>query len=353
MTKNGMAANLILTCPSCGALLQDDLFCPTCREPAGRIIDGIPCFTDPDYYWGEISKSDMQTTNERAQSVGWEKALRERIQDEDFLEYVCSPSRADFQYLWNLPENATVLDVGAGLGAITASLCVRFSNVVAVEGVLERARFVRIRMEQLHRPGVSVICADLLRMPFAPGQFQAVVLNGVLEWSAMTSMDPPRQTQLNFLRRIHELLTPGGLVCIGIENRFGWAMIRGAKDHSGLPYTSLVPRFLANWICRTWSGGYRATANVGYRTYTYSLHGYHRLLEEAGFTSIRSYHAWEGYNMPKTLIPLENSKAILWFITHVAGPSFHSVKRKAMILCARLGLWPFFASDFVLIADKR
>jgi SAM-dependent methyltransferase len=347
-----MAAAVRLACPDCAGELAADLRCNSCRGAVGQVIDGIPCFTDPDYYWGEISKSDMQLVNARAPVIGWEDALRERIQDESLLDYFCSPRRADFQHVWDLPRNAMILDVGAGLGAITSALAQGFSDVVAVEGILERARFIRTRTEQMNLKGVSVLCADFLRLPLAPGQFHAIVLNGVLEWSALKSHGDPRQVQLRFLRQIRDLLRPNGSVCVGIENRFGWAAIRGGIDHSGLRYTSLMPRRIADWVCRARGFGFRSSSNVGYRAYTYSLKGYHKLLTEAGFTRIRTYQPWDGYNMPTTLVPLESREAVLWFLSHGVGSSFGPLKRAVLMAAARVGLYPHLSSDFVFLADK-
>ena len=261
-------------------------------------------------------------------------------------------TRADFQHLWNMPPASAILDIGAGWGAIASALGGEFKRVVAVEGVLERAKFIQTRVGQLGLENVTPICASFTRLPLGHGQFDAIVLNGVVEWVPLATLSgDPRQIQLDFLRRVRQLLKPRGLVCVGIENRVGWALLRGAPDHSGLPYTSMMPRRLAAIWCRRRSDAYRSDANVGYRTYTYSLPGYRKLFSEAGFTKVEVYHAWNGYNKPTVLLPLADDRALRAFYRRRTTTSSlrNVVKRAAADVTARTGLWQYLASEYVFI----
>ena len=67
----------------------------------------------------------------------------------------------------------------------------------------------------------------------------------------------------------------GGVLYIGIENRYAATYLHNAKDHNKLKYTTFMPRFLADWVTRMRKG--RA-----YRTYTYGKLGYERLLKKVG-----------------------------------------------------------------------
>ena len=317
--------------------------------------DGVSSFNDPNYYWGEISREAMERANCIAREKGWREAVDETVEKKTVREYICDPRRADFQYIWDLPRNSRILDIGAGWGAIASALAPNFETVVAVEGVLLRARFIDARVKQLGLNSVKVICADFLRLPLAPGQFDAVVLNGVLEWIGLASSEgDPRDLQLQFLRRVHELLKPSGFTCVGIENRVGWSVFRGGEDHSGLPYTSLMPRRMAAAWCN-WKGrGYRSDANRGYRAYTYSLPGYRTLFREAGFTSVTPYHAWDGYNKPTVLLPLENRAALRQFVERLGlqESAKSRVKRAIMKAAIGSGLWAQMASEYIFLVRK-
>lgn len=346
----------VLACPGCGEKLQAveaEWRCSSCG-PVGRLLD-VPCFADPNYYWGEISREEMQRANRLAVQVGWQAAVEQVVQDGKLRQYICDPRRADFQYLWDLPPDSSILDIGAGWGAIATSLGANFSRVVAVEGVLERARFIQHRVRSMPRQTVEVICADFLRLPLAPAQFDAVVLNGVLEWVGLASpQGNPRDLQLLFLRRVRDLLKPSGFACVGIENRIGWMALRYGTDHSGLRYTSLMPRKMADLWCRLHSRQFRSSLNQGYRTYTYSLSGYHRLFREAGFARCRSFHAWNGYNNAGLLLPLDYPEALVHFLRLQSWEhkKLGGVRKKTMEWAARTGLWAQLASEFVFLVER-
>ena len=66
-----------LCCPDCRGPLftvQDDLGCSLCG-PAGKWVDGIPGLTNPNYYWGEIPRENMQEANRLAWEIGFPAAV--------------------------------------------------------------------------------------------------------------------------------------------------------------------------------------------------------------------------------------------------------------------------------------
>jgi SAM-dependent methyltransferase len=352
------AADVELVCPQCAAALNlggSAFECARCGVVA-RSIDGIPCFADPEYYWGEVPRETMRLANELACRQGWEAAIVQTIPDGALRKYVSDPRRADFQNVWGLPSTSVVLDVGAGWGAIACGLAQNFAHVVAAEGVLERARFIRKRASQSGLDHIQVVCADFLKLPFSRATFDAIVLNGVVEWVGLANREgDPRDLQLQFLRRIHELLKPGGVACVGIENRIGLSMFRGSRDHSGLAYTSLMPRAMARAWCRWKAGRHRSDVNTGYRTYTYSLGGYRRLFAEAGFSRCEPFHPVNGYNDPGVLLPLKNQNALLHYVnllpTRTGGPR-GALRCCLQMAAIRTGLWAQMASDYVFVLRK-
>jgi SAM-dependent methyltransferase len=296
----------------------------------------------------------MEAINRLSPEIGYKEAVERYLEDPELRGYVLDPKRADFQFIWNASSQSSVLDIGAGLGAIAATLARSFERVVAVEGVYERARFLRTRGLLDKLDSLQVICADFLSIPLAPAQFDVVVLNGVLEWIGLADQTiPPRDAQIRFLRRVHELLKPSGMLCLGIENRIGWVFLRGAPDHSGLPYTGLMPRAMASAWCRWKKNEYRSDVNVGYRTYTYSLGGYRRLLRMTGFRDVRPYHAWDGYNHPTMLVPLDNREALLAFYRKMGFPGWKGKLRQASVYAGAVTkLWGQLASEFIFLAKK-
>jgi len=119
-----------------------------------------------------------------------------------------------------------------------------------------------------------------------------------------TNQDP-RKTQIKFLKEIKRVLSDKGCLYVGIENRFGLQFFRGAKDHSGLKYTSLMPRSFANFFVKRFgpSGGIygdnikKQKEKRGYYTYTYGIWGYTSLFREVGF-NFKTYWVIPAYNQP-------------------------------------------------------
>src|SRR5579885_2676341 len=137
---------IAMACPSCLSGIDHkgaDWLCPKCGK-IGLDVDGVPCFNDPEYYWGEIPREAMQRANTIARQSDWRRAVEQTVESASVRAYIMDPRRADFQYIWDLPQNSRILDIGAGWGAIASGLGRNSESVVAVEGVLERARFIDV-----------------------------------------------------------------------------------------------------------------------------------------------------------------------------------------------------------------
>ncbi|MGH9476735.1 MAG: class I SAM-dependent methyltransferase [Terriglobales bacterium] len=339
----GCAPGWRLQCP-CGEeveLAGEAFVCPACGRVLGRRQGGVLEVGEPTPYWGEVSQSEMQALLRQAENEGWRAAVRQRLSP-SLQAYVAAAARADFHELLPIAAGARVLDVGAGWGSIAAPLA-RHYEVLALEGVAERAQFIarRAREEGLDR--LQVVCGNLYSARLLPRQFDAIVANGVLEWSALLDLDaPPRSVQLDFLTQLREQLRPRGCIYLAIENRCGWAALRGGLDHSGLPYTSLLPRWVAHRVCRR---RYRAEGNFGYRTYTYTYRGYRRLFDEAGLRVAGCWISPGGYNWPSKLVPLHTGA-----IRFGRGQRTRSWWRRRLLgLAARAWVVRWLASDFLFL----
>ena len=247
-----------LSCPKCSSTLIEEgpkIHCKNC-ESVWPVINGIPRFTNGTYYWGEIPFELMQRVNVCASQSHWRNSLEELVRPHypDIYDYVISNSRADFNYFIPLNSKSIVLDVGSGWGTISLLLADRSGHVISVESVKERIEFQRIRTRQDEINNVQLIQANFLDLPIPKSGLDLVVMNGVLEWIGIASTyDTPPNLQKKVLRKVFDSLKPGGTLYIGIENRFGYNYFLGGRDHSDIPFTSLMPRWLANQVMK-WNG---------------------------------------------------------------------------------------------------
>jgi SAM-dependent methyltransferase len=318
-----------------------------------------------DVYWGEITQSEMRTVNQMARERGWQQALETwvRPRHPDIYSYVTNPVRSQWRFLVPLKPDSQILDIGAGWGPLSFQLAEAGHQVVPLELIAERVEFIRIRCSQSGDQRVRPVRGDALRLPFAPASFDMVVMNGILEWvGCFDSNGDPRQVQLRTLKRIRELLKPGGCLYVGIENRIGYNAFLGSKDHCGLRFTSLMPRVLADFYVRTRSRlasgrrpGHRSAVTAqGYRAYTYSYHGYRRLLAEAGFQLPTVYMALPGYNNPLYLVDADDPASFRYLMQTSLHPR-RRITRLLQWLAVEtyfLNLPKYFAPAFCIFAER-
>ncbi|MGH9467885.1 MAG: class I SAM-dependent methyltransferase, partial [Terriglobales bacterium] len=203
----GFGNELWLQC-GCGervGLGDQPLVCRACGRKLGAWRQGFADVGPPLPYWGEIPQPDMEALLRRGEQAGWRRAVEELLTPE-LCEYVAAPARAAFQELLPLATGARILDLGAGWGSIAAPLARRY-EVVALEGVAERARFIALRKQQEGLEHLTVVRGRIQEARFGPAQFDVVIANGVLEWSALDDLrDEPRRVQVRCLERMRELL---------------------------------------------------------------------------------------------------------------------------------------------------
>ena len=212
-------------------------------------------------------------------------------------QYLLSNVRIDWLFhCYDQTRMERCLDIGSGLGGLVFPLAKFFKETISLELDPVKIRFQKIRASQEHAENVATIRGDMLSLPFGSKQFDLVVLSGVLEWAASQHQSDPKSAQLRVLREAERCLKPGGCLYLGSENRYGLQYWLGARDHTSLPYTGILPRRIADAIV---SRLLRAHGWTKYHTYTHTYSGYQRLLREAGFRTTAFYWTYPSYSYPK------------------------------------------------------
>jgi len=292
------------------------------------VIDGIPDFLGPvDVYWGEVAIEEMEQAIDVAKRSGFRESLLHVVSKHpDLGHYLLSPARIDWLFhCLSSGSTGTCLDIGSSWGNLSFSLAEYFDEVWSLEAVWPKIEFQKIVKAQENRDNVHVVRGGSLNLPFPSAYFDLVTANGVLEWAG--TEDPsrhPRQVQLAFLREIKRVLKPTGCLYIGIENRLGVQFLLGARDHSGLPYTSVVPRRIADLAVKVLGktgGAHQANRwsreeQNSYRTYTYTGPGYEKLLREAGYQHSKLYWSLD-YNLPLFAGRVKDPQSVTFFARHV------------------------------------
>jgi SAM-dependent methyltransferase len=279
-----------------------------------------------DYYFNPVPRDAMSALTSAARQVPWPVTIRRFMShvkhNPDWLDNLVADGRYAWKLLLDLDSRTEVLDLGCGLGNLTRNLAPHVGRVFAMDLTIERLRFAGERFARFNGNDRIVLLAagDGRYLPFRDQSLDLVIVSGVLEWVADDGRyskagqpriskairmslstfgeSSPRAIQRRFLQEVRRVLKPTGQVFIAIENRLNLEYFyKRADHHSGLRFASLLPRFAANLYSIV-------AVRRPYRTYTYSLSGYRRLLKSAGLDSSQFFALSPGYSNLREIRPL-------------------------------------------------
>jgi SAM-dependent methyltransferase len=345
----GEHGTVALLCPECSAPLERHrgrTFCSECDRlfaRHGEVLDlAIRAPAE-----SPLPRPTLDALLADAERIGWRRSIERHLQPvlgDRGVRLAEDERRADFACLLPRRHDSTILEIGAGLGAVTAGLA-RVFHVVCADWSLEMLRFVAIRLAQEGLHALTLIRLDPLgagRLPFAEAQFDAVVVNGVLERvSEANPALPAAEVQEATLGEIHRCLRPGGTLYLGIENRFRIGGLLRPSQPGGLRFASLAPRRFAQAIPRRLG---RSAPGA----YTRSLGGYQRLLRRAGFENVQLFLPKPSYRQPDYILPPSREAIAYYFETR--SPLVGTTRALARLVAA-LGLYPYLADSFAWVAE--
>lgn len=343
--------NVTIQCPYCKTIISDKNSPDRCSH--AQYTKKIWDFIGPDdFYWNELSQDAAKKFLAKVKTSGWKQALYETFSPED-VATILNANRADwFFYLSNTIK--TCLDVGSGFGSIAFPLSKLVDEVWSLERVSERLEFQAIRAEQEQRENIRFIRSRMTPLPFPDNTFDLVAINGVLEWIGLSDFERnPRVLQTEFLKEVYRVLKDDGIVYIGIESRFGVQYLLGSNDHSEMPYTSLLPRRLADRIIRKYRGREKVhpVEWQDYRTYTYTHLGYKKLLKECGFHDLDFYWALPGYSNQRWSGKLDEPETLIHFVhqlqAHEIVPTVRGTLKKLFTRCILSSFGKWVISAFI------
>lgn len=179
-----------------------------------------------------------------------------------------------------MKEDASVLEIGCGFGAITGMLCQKCNKVTAVELSKRRATGALLRCREYDN--LDIIVGNLNDIEFTE-KFDYITLIGVLEYQgSYTNTSNP---YMDFLVKIKSLLKDDGKLLIAIENQYGLKYWCGAReDHTNIPFDGINQYRLSNRPVRT-----------------FSKNGLDELVKMSGFKNTHFYYPMPDYKLPKVI----------------------------------------------------
>jgi 2-polyprenyl-3-methyl-5-hydroxy-6-metoxy-1,4-benzoquinol methylase len=231
-----------------------------------------------DYYSGEDYYSDGDIENEIAEIVKNNSDYTEILSKDDRwpILYHLSPLRRNLLEWYEFKEDANILEIGAGCGALTGLFCEKAKEVVAIELSKRRAEVIASRYKE--NTNLEIIAGNISNIKFTK-RFDYITLIGVLEYAGKYySSNSP---YFDFLLSIKKLLKPDGVLIIAIENKFGIKYWAGAReDHNGSFFSGLE-----NYV-------------ENKEIITFSKDELKELINCAGFNKINYYYPMPDYKLP-------------------------------------------------------
>ena len=231
-----------------------------------------------DFYKGTDTYSDGDIEEQLLETVKSGTDLEEFLTKENdwtFL-YHFSKIRHNILEWYDFGEGKSLLEIGAGCGAVTGLFCEKLDRVVAIDLSKRRSSINAYRNQTYDN--LEIIVGNFQDIE-TEEKFDYVTLIGVLEYSIyyIGSDDPFH----DMLRRAKNYLKPGGKLIIAIENKYGIKYWAGAtEDHTGGFFDGIE--------------GYDGVDRVR----TFSRHGLEKLIKESGFTDTEFYYPVPDYKMP-------------------------------------------------------
>ncbi|MCU1503894.1 MAG: class SAM-dependent methyltransferase [Ilumatobacteraceae bacterium] len=239
--------------------------------------------------------------------------------------------------------SASVLELGAGCGAITRWLGEHFGTVHAVEGSVDRASVAQVRTDDL--ASVQVFSTNYSQLEERDA-YDVATLIGVLEYGHLyhPTTNDPAAAALDNLRVAHRALREDSVLVVAIENRLGLKYLSGAReDHSGRRYESI--------------NGYPQTDHA----VTFSARHLEALLGEAGFDHVDVLLPFPDYKLASTIIDpsLVRDEHHIHNWVHGTAPDWGNALRTpafsetlAVRELAAAGLLKDLANSFLILAYR-
>jgi len=186
----------------------------------------------------EVEQHILRIVTEASDLSSWSDELQSSCKDW-VTWYHLSKQRANLLRPFEEFLTGSVLEIGAGCGAVTRYLAEVAESVLALEGSHHRAQIAVQRTRDL---GNVTIVVDNIGSFALNQKFDVVVVVGVLEYADvfLEGEDPFDE----FLQLARNFLSEDGFLLLAIENKFGLKYFAGAnEDHLGTPMAGLEGRY--------------------------------------------------------------------------------------------------------------
>ena len=285
------------------------------------------------YCDGEVEKDIINYLEEYGEE-GYPEIFKKDMRWPVF--YHITPIRKNIVNWYPFKEGSEVLEIGAGMGAITSVLCDKAEKVTSVELSKQRASAIQARCK--NKENLEIIVGNFNDIKFDK-KFDYITLIGVLEYAPLyTGTNNPFH---DFLMQIKSLLKEDGKLLIAIENQFGMKYFSGAtEDHTGKVYDGIT--------------GYENKKGIR----TFGKNEIEEILKKSGFEYTNFYYPMPDYKLPNIIFSEEykpNEETIQKYTPYVSeeNTSVAYDEKKAYNDVIKNDIFGFFANSFFIEAGRK
>ena len=249
--------------------------------------------------------------------------------------YHLSDIRENLLEWYPFKENATVLEIGSGCGAMSGLLCRKTSKVTGIE--LSERRSMINAYKNIDCENLEILVANFEDINIDE-KFDYVTLIGVLEYApTYIKSDNPFEAMLD---KVKQYLKPDGKLIIAIENKMGQKYLNGAKeDHVGKAFAGIED--------------YRYISKVR----TFSKPELRNLLENCGFVKNMFYYPVPDYKTPMAVYSDSHVPSVgdvrIWNMNY--DQVRHALYSEAIMsdqIC-RDKMFDYFSNSFLVICNEE
>ena len=249
-------------------------------------------FYDPQYIYNEGDAEEeliLETVKRTTDYREYEKVIE---QDNRWpVLYQLSRQRENIIAPMDLTKEKDVLEIGAGMGAVTGAIARRSRSVDCIE--LSERRSLANAYRNREYANIQIYVGNFQDIVLEK-KYDVITLVGVFEYAQhyITSENP----YTDFLEKINGMLKKGGKLYIAIENKLGLKYFAGCvEDHLGRPFAGIE--------------GYKPEDGVC----TFSKSQLEKMLKGSGYSDLYFYYPYPDYKLPVEIysddyLPGENSQ---------------------------------------------
>jgi len=199
------------------------------EEKIGNVILNLTDYSGQDYYCdGDIEDALLQIVMSRKESDDFTDVI---LTDNRWpVLYHLSDERKNIIDVMRIDQNDSLLEIGAGCGALSGGLADRAAKVTCVE--LSKKRSLINAYRNSEYSNIIIKVGNFRDISFTDS-YDVITLIGVLEYAG-NYMDGGAAAYPALLQSAYELLNPGGRLYVAIENKYGLKYFAGCvEDHTG------------------------------------------------------------------------------------------------------------------------